>query len=79
VAPQDFNIHDTDKAMGGLMLLHFGLVFSVGPSLWKFFGRRPCTFTPFIDKQSQGRSQPGQEGEDPPENNSSLPWRNQAN
>jgi len=34
-------IHNTIKVEGGLMVLFFGLVFSVGP-LWKFFYRRPC-------------------------------------
>jgi len=33
-------IHDTNKVMGGLMVLFFDLVFSVGP-LRKFFCRRP--------------------------------------
>jgi len=31
-------IHGADKVEGGLMMLFFGLVFSVDP--WKFFGRR---------------------------------------
>jgi len=35
VGPLDFQ-NDTDKAEGGLMMLFFGLVFSVAP-LWKFF------------------------------------------
>jgi len=35
-------IHDTDKVKGGLMVLFFSLVFSVGPLSWKFFCRRRC-------------------------------------
>jgi len=34
-------INGTDKAEGGLMVLFFGLVFTVGPSPWKIFCRRP--------------------------------------
>jgi len=35
-------IHDTDKVEGGLMVLFFGLVFSIATLPWKFFCRRTC-------------------------------------
>jgi len=43
VLPLD--LHDTDKVEGGLMVLFFGLVFSIG-LLWKIFCQRFCLFPP---------------------------------
>jgi len=37
-------IHDTDNVERGLMVLFFGLVFSLPPSSWKVFCRRPRTW-----------------------------------
>jgi len=34
-------IHNTDKVKGGLMLLFYGLVLSVGSPPWNFFCRHP--------------------------------------
>jgi len=38
--PQWIFIQNTDKVEGGLMVLFFGLVFSVDPPPWNFFCRR---------------------------------------
>jgi len=54
VPPSRIFIDSTDKVERGLMVLFFGLVFTVGPLLhWKFFCRSPWFTASLLDVQQK--------------------------